>query len=603
MNKAIFNKCLMAGLLLITLPTMAQNFSIDDFNKSLITNGVAWKPTLTTYLPAFYTGFAPRIEDANKIHFHLSRGNQVRLSTPLDDYSVLTYLYNLKARENLVDDAIAKEIIQLDQQNQHAMFKSVLNSSLYSIPQLLAQIDSNSISKEVFYAKSLETIEKLNAGRVYHIRLNFSSYAERWSQAANEFVSASLGNLDAFIGKSPEKTITLVNELLPGRINLFFVSPEVKVKLIETLNARGNTNFSAKAIELLNLATKNRYVFNVLRDGKLQPSLYQNASGQTVLEYPEFTAIYPNGSVKDYTKDRDGNQIPIIQENGLLNFVARDYHDVDHIRSEPYYGYAPKMDYTTTGNGIHNPAVRTYLKSSVYKNLYKDLNIPAEYNTLWIVSRGGVSHGCTRMASGHILEVRNIFPAAASELKKLNYFGNISQDYDLFDIDGNGQQEIMGVKYFLAYAIASDSGEGYREGAGLIEQSFDRDKFYSFLYGQNQFRIENGQYIFINPYISQFVKSKPTDQRGKAFSVKMNGEFALYEQDYEKDKMQFYAMSDSQMRALAESNDHTSLGKQLVRIFGRAAGCGPFKNEYSFCSENKFQEEYAKLIPSLSKVK
>ncbi len=603
MMKALLNQGLMAALILTTLPIMASGFSIDDFNNSLIVNGVAWKPNRTTYLPAFYTGFAPRIEDANKIHFHLSRGNQIRLTTPLDDYSVLTYLYSLKAREALVEDALAKGIILLDLQNQHEMYKSVVHSNVYSITQLVSKFDSGAMTKEEFYANSLSVIEKLNAGRVFKIRLDMSAYANRWAKASDEFVTTAAGNLDAYISKNPEKTITLVNELIPGRVNLFFISTEVKAKLIETLNAKNTAGFTQKAIELFNLATKDRYIFKVLRNGQLQPSFYENASGQFVLEYPEFTAIYPNGSVKDYTKDRDGNMIPIIREPGVLNFVARSYHDVDHIRSEPFYGYAPKMDYTMNGNGIHNSAVRTSLKSSVYKNLYAALNIPANATNLWIVARGGVSHGCTRMSAGHILEVRNIFPASPDQLTKMHYFGNVSQDYDLFDIDGNGQPEVMGVKYFLAYAIAADSGEGYREGAGLTEQSLDRDKFYSALYGQNQFRNENGKYIFINPYISQFVKSKSSDVRGKAFSLRINGEFELYEQDYEKDKIQFFAMSDSQMRALTESNDNKSLGKQLVRIFGRATGCGPLKSEYSFCYENQFQDEYTKLVPSLSKVK
>lgn len=596
------NLFLAAGLLLMAMPTLAQSFSLEDYNKSLITNGVAWKAGHGTYLPSFYTGFAPRIADANKVHFHLSRGNQIRLTAPMDEYTVLTYLYNLKAREALVTDATAKGLIKLQHQDQMGMFKSVLNSDLYSVNQLVDKLNSGAISKEEFYNQSLLTLEKLNPGRVFTIRMNMSAYLERWKNTANAFVAAGGGKTEDFISKNQDKAVTLMNDLLPGRVNVFTVTPELKAKLADTLAAKDTAAFSAKAIELFNLATNNRYVFKVLRNGQLQSSFYQNSSGQLVLEYPEFTAIYPNGSVKDYTSDRDGNQIPIIRETGVLNFVERSYHDVDHIRSEPFYGFIPKMDYTTTGNGIHNPAVRTSLKASVYKPLFAALNIPTTNDTLWIVSRGGVSHGCTRMSAGHVLEVRNIFPAAPDQMTKLNYFGNVSQDYDLFDIDGNGKPEIMGVKYFLAYAIAGDSGEGYREGAGLIEQSLNRDNFYGFLYGKNQFRIENGKYIFVNPYITQFVKAKPADERGKGFSLKMTGEFDLYEQDYEKDKMQFFAMSEPQMRSLGESSDNTSLGKQLDRILGRAVGCGPFKNDYAFCYESKFQAEYEKLAPSITKV-
>ncbi len=597
------NSLYLATGLLMALPSFAQTLSVEDYNKSLITNGVAWKAGRSTYLPAFYTGFAPRVADANRIHFHLSRGNQIRLTAPLDEYTVMTYLYNLKARESLVVDAVSKNLILLQQQDQMGMFKSVLNSDLYSVNQLISKFDTGSISKEEFYAQSLLTLQKLNPGRVFSMRLDMDAYVARWKNSADAFAASAGGKVEDYISKNQDKTVVLVNEIVPGRVNTYAITPELKAKLADTLAASSTATFTQKAIELFNLATQNRYSFKVLRNGKLESSMYTNSSGNLILEYPEFTAIYPNGSVKDYTKDRDGNQIPIIRETGVLNFIKRSYHDVDHIRSEPFYGFIPKMDYTTTGNGIHNPAVRTNLKNSIYKSLFQTLNIPTANDTLWVVSRGGVSHGCTRMSAGHLLEVRNIFPAAPDQMTKVTYFGNVSQDYDLFDIDGNGKPEVMGVKYFLAYAIAGDSGEGYREGAGMIDQSFNREAFYAFLYGKNQFKIEDGKYIFINPYISQFVKAKPTDVRAKGFSLKMTGEFDLYEQDYEQDKMQFFAMSDSQMRSLGESSDHTSLGKQLDRIFGRAVGCGPLKNEYAFCYEAKFKAEYEQLAPSITKVK
>ncbi|MBC7740579.1 MAG: hypothetical protein H7061_00175, partial [Bdellovibrionaceae bacterium] len=566
MTKNVLSKSLAVILILLSVPLAAQ--TVEDYNKALIENGVAWKAGSSTYYPSFYTGFAPRVEDPNKIHFHLSRGNQLRLTTPLDENTVLTYLYGMKSREVLFDMAVNEKLIKLEQQNQLGLFKSVLNSPAYSITHLIGQNNSGAVSKEEFYKQSLNLIEKLNPGRIFSIRLNLTNYISRWKTQVEE--AQAVGSLADYATKNPEKAITLINDLLPGRVNAFNLTSELKAKLNEVGQAVSSPEaFVTKSVELLQLATQNRYSFKVLRNGQLLPSLYKDGSGQIILEYPELTAIYPNGSVKDYTKDRDGNQIPIIREPGVMNFVARSYHDVDHIRSEPFYGFIPKMDYTDTGNGIHNPAVRTYLKSAIYKNLFQILNIPTNNDTLWVVSRGGVSHGCTRMSAGHVLEVRSIFPSANSNMKKLTYFGNASQDYDVFDINGDGRPEVMGVKYFLAYAIASDSGAGYREGAGMIAQSFDRDKFYAFLYGQNQFRIENGKYIFINPYVSQFIKSKLSDQRGKPFSVRMMGEFELYEQNYEKDKMQFYSMSSSETSSLGGSSDMASSGKQLVRIFGR----------------------------------
>lgn len=596
---------LFAGALvcLLAFPSHAQeNFSIDNYNQSLIKNGVSWKTGSYTYYPSFYTGFAPRIEDPNRIHFQLSRGNQIRLTAPLDEYSILTYFFGLRKREVLFEQAVKNGLVHIEQQNQLTLFQSILKSERYQIQATTEKATQNAISKEQLYEISLKSLEELNPGRIFRIRLNLTSAINRWKTATTAFTEAAAGkSLSDFITKNPQKTLTLVNDLVWGRINAVLVTPALKSKLIETLQS-SETDFQTRALELFQIATEGRYSFKVLRNGSLQPSIYQNTQGEVLLEYPELTAIYPNGSVKDYESDRDGNQIPKIRETGVMNFISRPTHDVDHIRNESYYGYIPKMDYTATGNGIHNPAVRTSLKNSVYKSLYEDLTIPVKDNTLWIVSRGGVSHGCTRMAAGHVLEVRDIFPSNSQRMEKVKYFGNVSEDYDLFDIAGNGQIQVMGVQYFLAYDIAADSGEGYREGAGLIPSSLNRDAFYQQLYGQKQFRADNNSYIFVNPYFSQFVMEK-SDIRGKAFSLQMKGEFSLYEQAYEQDKMQFFSMSSTQMSSLSEGNDYKSIGKQLVRLFGRASGCGPFKKEFALCNEDQFDQEVLKLTPLVTKVK
>lgn len=578
-----------------------EAFSIEQFNQSLIKNGVSWKTGSYTYYPSFYTGFAPRVEDPNRIHFRLSRGNQIRLTAPLDEYAVLTYFFGLKKREALFNQAIQNGLVQIEQQNQLALYQYVLQSQRYQISSTADQALQNNIAREHLYKISLKAMEELNPGRIFHIRLNLTTSIAHWKNTANAFIQASAGkSLEDFIAKNPQKTLTLINSLVWGRIDVTLVTSNLKVKLVETLQAQND--FQIKALELFRLATEGRYDFKVLRNGSLQSSLYQDTQGEWILEYPEFTAIYPNGSVKDYEDDRDGNRIPKIREIGVMNFISRPAHDVDHIRSESYYGYIPKMDYTSTGNGIHNPAVRTSLKNAIYKPLYQDLNIPAKHNTLWIVSRGGVSHGCTRMSAGHALEVREIFPSNPKRMEKVKYFGNNSEDYDLYDVSGTGQIQVMGVQYFLAYDIAADSGEGYREGAGLIPSSLNRDAFYQQLYGQKQFRVDTNSYIFINPYISQFITEKD-GSRGKAYSLQIKGEFPLYEQAYEQDKMQFFSMSSAQMSSLDEGNDHKSIGKQLVRIFGRASGCGPFKKEFALCHEDQFDQELQKLAPQISKVK
>ncbi len=578
-----------------------DDFSIEQYSQSIIKNGVSWKTGSYTYYPSFYTGFAPRIENPNRIHFQLSRGNQIRLTAPLDEYSILTYFYGLQKRETLFNQMVKTGLIRIEQQNQLALFQSILKSQRYQINATIENLSQNLISNEQLYDLSLKAMKELNPGRLFHIRIDMSAAIERWKNTAIAFTQSAAGkNLDEYISKNPQKSLTLINDLLWGRVDATLITPLLKAQLIKTLQTQ--SDFQNQALELFKLATEGRYEFKTLRNGTFQPSLYKDIQGKWLLEYPEFTAIYPNGSVKDYDNDRDGNRIPKIREIGVMNFISRPAHDVDHIRSESYYGYIPKMDYTTTGNGIHNPAVRTSLKNSIYKSLYQELNIPAKDNTLWIVARGGVSHGCTRMAAGHVLEVRDIFPSNPKRMEQVKYFGNNSEDYDLFDIEGTGQIQVMGVQYFLAYDIAADSGEGYREGAGLIPASLNRDSFYQQLYGEKQFRKENENYVFLNPYISQFMTEK-VGSRGKAYSLQIKGDFTLYEQNYEQDKLQFFSMSTSQMSSLDEGSDHKSLGKQLVRIFGRTSGCGPFKKEFQLCNEDQFDQEVSKLIPQISKVK
>ncbi|MBC7465266.1 MAG: hypothetical protein H7256_04685 [Bdellovibrio sp.] len=593
----------------IALSTIAaraqQIISVEEYNKTLIKNGVAWSASQGTYLPSFYTGFAPRIEDPNRIHYHLARGNQIRVTTQLDEYAIFTYMYGLTKRESLFDKAVSENLIRIQQQNQLGSFKAIMNSPKYNIKGLIQGLEAGTISREQFYQKSLQVLEQLNQDRVFHIKLNLSGYVSNWKRTVDSFMIANGATAELAISKNAQKTIVLVNDLLPGRINISFVTPEIKAKLAEAMNNRNDaTAFEKSSLELLKIATKGRYEFKTLRDGKLQSAIYQSGP-QTFLEYPEFTAIYPNGSVRTYTTDRDGNKIPVIREIGALNFTtSAGNSDVDHIRGEGYYGYIPKMDYTTTGNGMHNPAVRTSLKKSIYKNLYADLAIPAANDTLWIVARGGVSHGCTRMAAGHVLEVREIFPSDAKRMRQVNYFANQSTDYDLFDINGDGQLKVMGVQYYLAYAIGGDEGEAYREGAGLIPESLNRDAFLNNLYGKNQFRTEGETYKFINPYMSQFAYDKSADSRGKAFSIKLNGEFNLYEQKYEQDKMQFYKLSSTEMGTLqSNGGDNGNTGKMTVRLFGRAAGCGIFKTEYPLCNEDNFDKELNALTSKITKVK
>ena len=278
-----------AFALLTVLSSSSFAQSIEEYDKALITNGVSWKSGTYTYYPSFYTGFAPRVEDPNRIHFHLSRGNQIRLSAQLDEYTIMTYFYNLLKREALIDKAVTAGLIKLEQQNQTALFRAVLNADRFQIHAASEQALNKATSRDQLYEKSLATLEELNPGRIFHIKLNLTAAIERWQKTVEAY-KAAVGTAPGseFMVKNPQKTITLVNDLVWGRINVVALTPQLLAKLAEVLIAPATT-FQAKALELFSIATEDRYNFKVLRNGLLQASIYQNASGQTLLEYPEFT--------------------------------------------------------------------------------------------------------------------------------------------------------------------------------------------------------------------------------------------------------------------------------------------------------------------------
>lgn len=589
------------------LGQMALPQSVHEYNEKLIDFGVSWKTEDSTFYPSFYTGFAPKIEDANRIFFKLGRGNQARLTGTLDEMTVLTYPYQLKGRAEFIDRAF-QTVIDPQGMDQASSFKSVALSHNIGLQKLITDFEAQRISREVFYQESLRIIKELNPGRIFSLRIDLRKAFLNWrtkalSKQTSKFAGQSALEIAATLRRDAAAGILLANDLLPGRVNVTYLNDN-DLQMLSTLifkslsNSASESDFVEAAAETLNALTRSRFQFRVVDQGQYRTALDCRGNGSCDLVFAEFTAIYPVGSVRSYTKDRDGNNIPTVREVGSMNFIDRTYHDVDHIRSEGFYGWMPKMDYTESGNGIHNPAVKTDLKRSIYEFLYDALNIPKEHNNLWVVARGGVSNGCTRMAAGHIHEVRHVFPSRPSELKKLIYNGSHSSDYDLYDIDGTGQLRVMGVNYQIAYALAAGSGAGYREGNGFIDEALKRMPFYNLLYGKKQFRTEGDNLVFLNPYESLF-SGNPGDQRAKVISRQHQGEFSLYEQTYEKDKIQFFTFKTKSVSSLTSGGNKNNRAQQLVRVFGRQTACGPFKREFSSCNEEAFLAESAQIFLGL----
>ena len=597
---------LSAVFLLTPAAHAGQAFTIDDYNNSLAKAGI---PFYERYPASFYTGFAPRIEEPRRIHFRAGRGNQVRVTAILDEYTVLTYLYYLKKRYDAYNEAADKGLFVTKSTEQLEAYRRIIESPTYNILGTIQDFEDQKLTREQFYQASLKILTALNPHRVFPISIDLKRAFGNWKQKVQQYAQnynddpADLELLKRFLLKKDE-TLVLSNQMLPGRINVVYLTGEREDKLTAIISQvlqnpdDDAANFKLAKDYFLSL-TAGKYDFRTVDRGKFVPALRcENPDSECLLAYNEFTAIHPNGSVFASAKDRRGNPIHMIRNNALMTFLDRPYHDVDHIRKEGYYGYAPKMDWQGIGNGFHNPGVSHHLPGM--KHLYAELDIPEKYQFLWVVSRGPVSHGCIRLSVGHVWENRHVFPASPARLKEMLYFGNHSADYDVFDIDGNGEAEVMGTQYYIAYSVKGKSGDSRRKGKNFSVADINKNEFYANLYGsRDQFVLEGDSYIFPNPYVSYFRKTEADDKQGAVISSQLTGTYTLYEQPYEKDKVQTYRLPPKFQKQLSIKDNNKSVGKQMIRVFGRASGCGPFKSEWSLCYEDQFDQEFQALIGQL----
>lgn len=89
------------------------------------------------------------------------------------------------------------------------------------------------------------------------------------------------------------------------------------------------------------------------------------------------------------------------------------------------------------------------------------------------------------------------------------------------------------------------------------------------------------------------------DKQGAVVSWPLRGQFTLYEQPYEKDKVQIYRRPSAFQEQLSIKDNTKSTGKQMVRVLGRVSACGPFKSEWSYCYEDEFDDEFETLTGKL----
>ena len=486
--------------------------------------------------PSFYTGFAPRCQDPNRIHIHLGRGNQVRVTLVLSNQIVDSYLPDLAVRYRVYHELIKKSKIKLTQNMGFEKFSRIISEE-----KILKLADEkNDMALSQYRKISLEILEKLNPGKVFHISVDFDRRINEWSTQLAPFLTKK---------SSIQESLILINNMLPTRIWVSELPWRLEDKLRYTITLYGlyeeaeksekswNAFYNA-AVELFEAATKGIYPLK----------------GQ-MLDFYEFTAVYPVGTLNQMAK-YDGRNIPLYPCPGKRNLIEHQRTKVvDHIPDKACYGYLPWLPYMHVGKTLHNSFHTLWFQDNTKTNRFipkewkqntKDSRTGKPYPRLWLLSRGPMSHGCTHVNAGHISELRQMLPSAEKSLPRVVTYRNKSNHFDVFDIDGDGQPEVMGVKYFHAYSLRNKKPHKRRAPA-------DRKSFYKWLYVNGYYYDNDGKLFFDQAPTSRYV-------RKNAYKGETYENIPLYEAEYTPETIQFYNRMPipfvRELRRISSTYDH-----------------------------------------------
>ncbi|HUN82283.1 MAG TPA: hypothetical protein VMV81_12335, partial [Phycisphaerae bacterium] len=244
------------------------------------------------YEPSFYTGFAPRTQDPQRLHIRLSRGNQVRVTVVLGDPELDAYLDDLVLRRKTYQELIDRKVIQLSTNRQFEAFVEKLDQAGVAA----AAKSRDALGPTAYRQKSLEIMSALNPERVFRIKIPVDGSIARWHGQLAAMSSADMASLP--------KQLDAANAILPGRVNLYQMSPELAsalaraVELAHTAKADSSA-FREQALGFLQRVTAGRYR---VHDGKVEAA--------------EFTAIYPAGTI-DATTIYKGERLPDFGVTGV----------------------------------------------------------------------------------------------------------------------------------------------------------------------------------------------------------------------------------------------------------------------------------------------
>ncbi len=466
------------------------------------------------YEPAFYTGFAPRTRDAKRLHLHVGRGNQLRATLVLSDEVLEAYVRDLVARVTTYRTMINEGNLHLTQNSAFEELEEIIKTR--NIEDLAAA--EKTMGREEVIRRNLELMAVLNPGRVFHLSTPVEAVIRHW---LGFLESTDFGTIDR------KRQLILVNEMLPTRLWLTTLDTQTTRQLGELLKL---AKMESEA------GTELRATYLALLD-QVSGGIYPRKGSR--FAFVEFTAIYPIGTFNSYTTCK-GVQIPMYPTPGKWTLTTHQRtKTVDHIPDVVVYSWFPWIPYMHVGDKLHNSFHTLWWRMEHAKTefLPEELRNPKiksregrDYRYLWLLSRGPMSHGCTHVNGGHILELRQLLPAAEKEIYNVVFYLNKSCLFDVFDIDGDMEPEVMGVRYFTAYSLKNKK-------PGQLRAPMERRPYYTWLYGGILKYDADGRGYFKNIRDGRFVDKLAVN--GQEY-----GKIPLYEAEMEPFRLQFFKLKD-----------------------------------------------------------
>jgi hypothetical protein len=488
--------------------------------------------------PSFYTGFAPRADDPAHLHIHLGRGNQLRVTMVLSDDVIRDYARDLAERRRTYRHLVDGGRLVLTQNRSFEDFEHRLDEA--GLARLVEE--EPTLARDALRARNLDLMERLNPGRIFRIAIPVKKLVAHW---VAELQASDRTHLDA------DRRLALVNALLPTRLWASELSPALATALDDLVRRAPLRADDGAGIEALVPA----YTALLARVGG---DRYPVKDG--VVRFDELTAIYPVGTVAAYTTWH-GRPIPAYPTPGRRSLTTHQRSLVaDHIPTDDSYAYSPWLPYMhvtpTMHNAIHTPwwkmgPEEAKFLPAAWREVTRGSRDGRPFKKLWLLSRGPMSHGCTHLNTGHIAELRQMLPAESDLLYDVDVFLNRSEDYDVFDIDGDLVPEVMGVRYFIAYSLIAGKPDRLRV-------KNERSVFYDWLYG-GDLGWDGDRGVFRDVHDARFVGRDA--RSGRSYDRVL-----LREADYQPETVQFYRLVDIPFaRTLRQVGLHSPAAEMLDR--------------------------------------